>query len=138
MQLTRHTDYAFRVLIYLASESSEKIVTIQEISDCFNISRNHVMKVVQTLVKSGFIDSIRGQNGGVKLTRSASSINVRDVIESTEAILAPVNCRVPLCRLAENCRLQGVLFQAQELYLQSVGQYTLADLVQSKPMEALL
>ena len=138
MQLTRHTDYAFRVLIYLAAAPPEKLVTIQEISDCFNISRNHVMKVVQTLVKSTFIDSVRGKNGGIKLTRTLESINVRAVIECTEATLSPVNCNTPLCRMSQNCRLQGILFEAQEHYLQSVERYSLADLVRSKPMETLL
>lgn len=138
MQLTRHTDYAFRVLIYLAAVQPPQLVTIQEISDCFRISRNHVMKVVQNLVRSGFIDSVRGQKGGIKLTRPLESINVRAVIECAETTLAPVNCEIPLCRLSENCRLQGILFEAQEHYLQSVGRYSLADLVRSKPMETLL
>lgn len=138
MQLTRHTDYAFRVLIYLASQEAQDLTTIQDISSCFDISKNHVMKVVQTLVKAGFVHSVRGQSGGLRLACAPDVINVRKVIEATETVLAPVNCKVPVCRLAQNCQLQGVLFQAQEAYLVSVAQYTLADLVRSQPMKTLL
>ena len=67
-----------------------------------------------------------------------SAINVRQVIEATETVLAPVNCKVPVCRLAQNCELQGVLFEAQEAYLSSVERYTLEDLIRSEPMKTLL
>lgn len=138
MQLTRHTDYAFRVLIYLASQPAQTLTTIQDISSCFEISKNHVMKVVQTLVKAEFVHSVRGQSGGLRLACEPSAINVRQVIEATETVLAPVNCKVPVCRLAQNCELQGVLFEAQEAYLSSVERYTLEDLIRSEPMKTLL
>ena len=61
MQLTKHTDYAFRVLIYLAMKPTDTLVTIQEIAEYFDISRDHMMKIVQKLANNGIIQSIRGK-----------------------------------------------------------------------------
>lgn len=63
MQLTKQTDYAFRVLIYLGSQKADQLTTIQAIADSFDISKSHVMKVVQKLVSHGFVQSVRGPNG---------------------------------------------------------------------------
>lgn len=129
MQLTKHTDYAFRVLIYLASLPATQLVKIQEVADLFAISRNHMMKIVNKLARAGYIQSVRGNQGGIRLGMLAETINLRQVLELMEATLLPVNCHVPLCKLEKNCRLKGVLFQAQAEYLRTIEQYTLADIV---------
>jgi len=129
MQLTKHTDYAFRVLIYLASLPETELVKIQDVADLFDISRNHIMKIVNKLARAGFVQSVRGNQGGIRLGAAAETINLRQVVELMEATLVPVNCHVPLCKLEKKCRLKGILFQAQADYLSSLENYTLADIV---------
>ena len=129
MQLTKHTDYAFRVLIYLASRDESERVTIQEITDVFEISRSHLMKVVQKLAAAGLVTSIRGQGGGLVLKQEQRLVTVRRVVELMEATLDPVNCDTPPCLFRGACELKGVLWTAQSQYLDHLGNYTLADLV---------
>lgn len=128
MQLTKHTDYAFRVLIYLALNPPEQLATIQEISDYFDISRSHMMKIVQKLANAGFILSIRGKQGGIRLGKSGEEINLRAIVELMEATLKPVDCTSQPCRLNPGCALKGILFRGQQQYMDYLGQYTLADL----------
>lgn len=133
MQLTKHTDYAFRILIFLASREQKGLTTIQEIAERYQISRNHLMKIVQKLSHAGFVNSIRGNQGGIHLGKAPAEIGLREVIELMEQTLAPVNCHEPLCILTQHCQLRGILFQAQEKYLSTVGHYSLADLIQPLP-----
>ncbi len=129
VKLTKHTDYAFRVLIYLAAKETDQLSTIKEVTAAFDISRDHVMKIVQKLAKAGLIESIRGKQGGMKLGRAKEEINLRDVVSLMEVTLLPVNCDEPVCMIRQGCRLTGILFEAQEMFLAHVGQYTLADMV---------
>ncbi|MFT4927150.1 MAG: Rrf2 family nitric oxide-sensitive transcriptional repressor [Phenylobacterium sp.] len=132
MKLTKHTDYAFRVLIYLAARQSGEnipLATIKEVTTAFDISRDHVMKIVQKLAKAGFIESVRGKQGGMRLGRDATEINLKDVVALMEVTLLPVNCSEPVCRIKPVCELSGILLSAQEQFLNHVGQYTLADIV---------
>lgn len=129
MQLTKHTDYAFRVLIFLAMRPTEQLATIQEISDYFAISRNHVMKIVQKLAKAGFVQAIRGKQGGIKLGMAAADINLRSIIELMEATLKPIDCTSQPCKLNPGCGLKRILFKGQRQYLDYVGQYNLSDIV---------
>ncbi|MBT9568466.1 MAG: Rrf2 family transcriptional regulator [Thiobacillus sp.] len=139
MRLTKHTDYAFRVLIYLASIPDDRLATVQEIAERFNVSRSHIMKVVQKLAGADMVLATRGQNGGVRLGRARESITLRAVIELMEATLAPVNCDEPVCIIKKNCTLKNILFDAQRHYLEFVEQYTLADLAEpTVPIAGLL
>lgn len=130
MQLTKHTDYAFRVLIYLASLPEGQLSTVQEIAERFEVSRSHIMKIVQKLAAAGVIHASRGQQGGIRLGQPKEAINLRSVIELMEATLSPVNCTDPACRIARKCTLKTILFSAQRKFLEHVGQYTLADLAE--------
>jgi len=129
MQLTKHTDYAFRVLIYLSMQPPEKLATIQEISEYFDISRSHMMKIVQKLANADFIKSIRGKQGGIKIGKPTEDINLRAIIELMEATLKPVDCTSQPCRLNDGCSLKTILFTGQQQYMTYIGQYTMADLV---------
>ncbi len=132
MRLTKHTDYAFRVLIYLASLPEERLATVQEVAERFDVSRSHVMKIVQKLAAAGLIQSSRGQQGGLRLGQPSRAINLRTVIELMEATLAPVNCDDPVCLIRKNCTLKNILFEAQQHFLEHVGRYTLADLAEPR------
>lgn len=129
MHLTKHSDYAFRVLIHLAAMPADRQATVKEIAERFGVSRSHMMKVVNKLASAGLVAASRGQHGGIRLARSTDAINLRSVIELMEATLAPVNCDEPACLIRGNCRLQTILFDAQRQFLETVGHYTLADLV---------
>lgn len=137
MQLTKHTDFAFRVLIYLASLPQDELVTIHEVSELFDISRNHLMKIVNKLTQTGYIESIRGNKGGIRLGCKAQKINLADIVKLMEATLRPVNCHEPQCRLEKHCRLKNVLYEAQNKYIEYLSQFTLTDIAMS-PQEILL
>lgn len=130
MRLTKHTDYAFRVLIYLASMPEDRLSTVQEIAEKFDVSRSHIMKIVHKLAGANIIHASRGQNGGLKLGQPKEAIDLRAVIELMEATLAPVNCDDPVCIIKRNCVLKNILFEAQQQFLEHVEQYTLADLAE--------
>ncbi|WP_178861493.1 RrF2 family transcriptional regulator [Thiomicrorhabdus cannonii] len=129
MQLSKHTDYAFRVLIYLGMQPEQNGAQIKEIAERYDISRAHLMKVVQKLAQHGFIDAKRGQGGGIKPNRPAHHINCREVIETMEAVLTPINCQTPPCLIRGECRLAGYLHAAQQAFLTQMQHYTLADLL---------
>ena len=130
MQLTKHTDYAFRVLILLAMKHDEELATIKEISEFFDISRSHMMKIVQKLANASFVLSIRGKQGGIKLGKPTKDINLRDIVELMEATLKPVDCTSQPCRLNPGCTLKSILFTGQKQYMEHIGQYTVSDLIQ--------
>jgi len=133
MQLTRQTDYAIRILMYLAALPEDEIAQIQQVCDYFDIPRNHASKIVVKLVKLGYIQTYRGKQGGIALSRPAARINLRDVVETMEPTLNPVNCQQPSkCRLLPDCRLKKVLSDAVRQYLMVVGEYSLADVMGKK------
>jgi Rrf2 family nitric oxide-sensitive transcriptional repressor len=131
MQLTLHTDYALRVLIYLTIQP-EKIVTIDEVTDFYEISRNHLVKVVHNLSGKGFISTSRGKHGGMQLSRPPEEISIGDVVRQIEANFDIVECFNPeskKCRVVPICNLKSVLQQANENFLSFLDQYSLADAV---------
>lgn len=129
MQLTKQTDFAFRVLIYLASKKQGELSNIQMISERYDISKSHLMKVVQKLVSHGLIQSVRGQQGGIYLKKALHEISLRQVVDLMEVTLNPVNCDEPICKIHDVCQLKEYLNQAQDQYLSYLEQFTLADIV---------
>lgn len=130
MQLTRHTDYAFRVLIYLSSIENNELSTVSEIAEIFQVPLNHLTKVVQQLGKAGFITTQRGKYGGIRLRLPEQEISLGAVVRAMEATLDPVNCNQPLCRLKVNCRLKPILNIAMESFISTLDEYTLEDINQ--------
>jgi Rrf2 family nitric oxide-sensitive transcriptional repressor len=131
MRLTRYTDYALRVLIYLGARP-DTLCSISEISRAYDISQNHLMKVVNDLVNADYLASARGRFGGIKLARPAEAINVGAVIRHTEDGFDLVDCGE--CIIAPVCGLTGALRQALAAFLSVLDGYTLADLI-TKPTE---
>lgn len=131
MQLTRHTDYALRVLIHLAY-TGDGLSTIREISDKHRISENHLMKVVNKLATLGYITTLRGKGGGMKLARAPEKIGVGEVIRDTEESLHVVECMAldygGDCALSPSCKLKSVLHEAQAAFFRQLDLYTLQDL----------
>ncbi|MBE9563818.1 MAG: Rrf2 family transcriptional regulator, partial [Proteobacteria bacterium] len=95
MQLTHYTDYGLRVLIFLCIQEAEQRVTISEISEHFNIPRNHLVKVVHRLGQLNYIHTNRGKNGGIILGHAADKIVIGDIVRQMESTLDIVNCESP-------------------------------------------
>ncbi len=131
MKLTDYTDYSLRVLIHVAVHPDEP-VTIQQISDAFGISKNHLVKVVQHLGQRGYLQTTRGRTGGIRLGRAAASINLGDVVRATEPDFGMVECFRPDngCVITRACGLKGILYEALQAYLAVLDRYTLQDLVE--------
>lgn len=130
MHITQHTDYALRVLIFLAS-NDHRLATIQEISERFQVSRAHLMKVVNQLIRNGFVEGLRGKGGGLRLARPAPDISVGDVIRKMETDLALVECfnEDSRCLLTASCQLKGVLAEALEAFFASLDRVSLAQIL---------
>lgn len=135
MRLTRFTDYSLRVLIYLGLQGDQR-VTILEISKAYNISRNHLMKVVSNLTGHGYVAAYRGPGGGLVLARPASEINLAAVILDIEEDLNLVECFCPQgrCVITSACQLSILLHQAFQAYMQILQAHTLQDLLQPAPV----
>lgn len=131
MRLTRYTDYAFRVLIHVGQQG-DRASTIQEIADFHQISRNHLMKVVQHLGQLGYLHTTRGRGGGLQLGCPPQQINLGQLVRQTEEDMTLVECFDPTsnrCAIASHCRLKGILHQGLRAWLQVLDGYTLADLI---------
>jgi len=133
MRLTLHTDYALRLLMLLAMEP-DKLHTIEEVARRYGISRNHLMKVVQTLAQAGLIDSLRGRGGGLRLGQPAASVNLGAVVRATEDGFALVECfdrARNTCIVAPVCGLRSPLEEALQAFLAVLDRYSLADLIRN-------
>ena len=136
MRLTRYTDYAMRVLLYLGARQ-DRLCSIAEIAQAYGISQNHLMKVVSDLVNAGYLVSVRGRFGGVRLARPPDQINVGAVVRHTEDGFDLVDCGS--CIIAPACGLTGALHQALAAFMKVLDGYTLADLVgNGASLQALL
>ncbi|MCG1022270.1 Rrf2 family transcriptional regulator [Sutcliffiella horikoshii] len=135
MKLTLYTDYSLRVLLYLASLPEEnRLVQIKEIAESYKISKNHLMKVTFNLGKLGYVETIRGRNGGLKLAVLPENINIGKLVRETEEDFHMVECfqEHSSCIISPNCKLKGVLYQALQAFLSVLDQYTLNDLITNK------
>ena len=132
MRLTVFSDYSLRLMMFAASHE-ERLVTIEEVSQTFGISRSHLMKVANLLTRSGFLKAVRGRSGGLSLTRSIDSIRLGDIVRATEPDFAVVECLGShnTCRIAPSCRLKGILCRATNAFIAELDAHTLRDLVLS-------
>lgn len=137
MRLTTFSDYCLRVLMYVGTRRDE-LVTIEEIAAGYGISRNHVMKVVFRLGRLGYLATVRGKGGGVRLARDPAEVNLGRLVRETEEDMALVECFEAdggACRIEPACVLREVLSEALEAFLAVLDRYTLADLL--APQSAL-
>ena len=135
MQLTRHTDYALRVLIHLAVSPTGR-ATISEIADGYGLSRNHLMKVVHHLGQGDFIATQRGRGGGFALARPPEAIKLGDVVRHTETDMNLADCGG--CVLRPACGLSGILKAATAAFLSVLDQHSLIDAARDKAALAAL
>ncbi len=153
MRLTNYSDYALRTLMYLAvTPESETLATITDIANSYQISRSHLTKIIHQLAQIGYIESIRGKHGGIRLAKPAEDIILGEVIRQTEPDFQMVPCfaqitakstdkntqpspvKTPkkpaeICEITPVCKLKSVFYQATQAFLQVMDSYTLADIV---------
>ncbi|HJO88592.1 MAG: Rrf2 family transcriptional regulator [Alphaproteobacteria bacterium] len=131
MHLTRFTEYSLRVLIYLAP-SQERLATIGEIAKAYDVSHQHLVKVVHNLAKHGYVTTVRGKGGGIRLAKPLESVNVGELVRKTEANLDVVDCAGTYCPIREGCRLLTIFEEARDSFLGVLDRYTLSFLVSNK------
>ena len=139
MRLTLFSDYALRVLLVLATRT-DTLVTIADISAAFDISQAHLMKVTHALGKTGWVATVRGRGGGMRLAVAPRSLRLGEVVRRLEADFALVECfgAGNRCVLTGGCGLERALQLARDAYFAELDRYTLADLANASPALAAL
>lgn len=133
MQLTRFTDYALRVLLYVGKQGGRQC-TVAEIAAYFRISPEHLRKVIHKMAKEGFLETRRGRHGGFVLAREPEKMRVGDVVLAMEKDLAIVDCDALDCRFSPGCSLKGALDRAGRAFIATLNEVTLADLFADRGM----
>jgi len=131
MRLTRFTDNALRALVFLALEPDD-VPTVGEVARKMGMSEDHLLKVVQRLSQLGYVKTIRGRNGGMRLAKPADEIVVGEVIRRTEDNMSLVPCFDPTemtCPISPACGLAPALDEALRAFLTSLDRYTVQDLL---------
>lgn len=140
MRLTTFTDYSMRVLIYLALHPNE-LVTIADIAEAYGVSKNHLMKVVHYLGLQGYLETVRGKSGGVRLARPPAEINLGSLVRATESSSSLAECFAPTgseCRIEPACVLRGILHRGLQAFFGVLDEYTLADAMRNRDKLAVL
>lgn len=130
MRLARMTDYAVRLLIYLA-QRPERLCTIAEVAAAYEISETHLMKITHQLSLAGWLETTRGRGGGIRLARPAAEIRLGDVVRTMEPDFFIVECFASghSCMLHGSCELTGVMDGALRSFLHHLDSFTLADVL---------
>jgi Rrf2 family nitric oxide-sensitive transcriptional repressor len=134
MRLTLYTDYALRMLMYLALKE-DGLATIEGVAKSYGASKNHLMKVAHQLGMAGYIETVRGRRGGLRLAKPSASIGLGEVVRYTEPDMDIVACFEPLnidCAVRPCCVLRKALDRARAAFLDVLDEYTLADLVEPR------
>lgn len=134
MKLTSFSDYSLRVLIYLAVRD-DSLATIGEIAESYDISRNHLMKVVHHLGVLGYLETVRGKHGGVRLAMEPKDINIGSLLRETEHTTSLVECFDPEgshCTIESACALRGIMHQALAGFFAVLDGYTLEDVLRNR------
>jgi len=130
MRLSDYTDYTLRVLICCAHQG-EQLLTIAQIAQTLQVSKNHLMKVVNALARQGVLETTRGRGGGIRLLKAPSEIGIGDVLRRSETDFRLVECfdaNTDTCTLTPGCRLRGLLHRALQAYFKELDAMTLADI----------
>jgi len=131
VKLTTFSDYTLRVLMFLAL-NRDRLATIPEIAAAYDISENHLMKVVHQLALAGVIETLRGKGGGIRLAREPEDIRLGQIVRASEGGAPIVECLSDdggACRISPACRLTAILVRAFDALFATLDEYTLADLV---------
>jgi Rrf2 family nitric oxide-sensitive transcriptional repressor len=130
VRLSLHTDFALRTLIYLTERPGR--ASVAQVADFYRISKDHVAKVVQSLVRLGYVRSVRGIGGGIELLKKPDEVRIGQVIRDFEGQTHLLECVSVdnVCTIQPSCRLRGVLAQAEKLQMDYLHSVRLSDVVQ--------
>ena len=138
MRLNKSTSHAVRILIDCA-KAEGRLIKVAEIAERLDITPQNAFKIVHLLSKAGFLGSVRGRHGGVRLARPAAKIRIGDVVRASETDFRLVECfdpRTNVCTLTPSCRLKHLFDAALQAYFRELDGATLADMVASGPPRA--
>lgn len=138
MQLTRFSDYALRLLMYVSRGDGSRPITIAEVGQQFDISHNHLVKVAARLSKLGWITATRGRHGGLQLGPGAEQLSIGTILRELEGRKSVIDCTDPPCALHGNCRLKRALDEAEEAFYWALDGVTLADVSGSRTAESII
>lgn len=136
MHVSRYTDYAYRILLYLAV--NDERTSMAKISDYYDISHEHLRKIVHNLSKLGYIQTYTGKNGGMELKKKPEKINLAQIFIEFEGGAPIIDCQDTGCPLIPSCSLSRVMAKAQDMFLKELKQHSLADLIHNPKMVQLL
>lgn len=122
MRLTRFSDYAVRALLYLSARADRRC-SVTEIAQAYDISQNHLMKVISDLASAGYVDAQRGRGGGLRLARPASEINLGKLLRHTQGEARLTDC--PTCGIRAACQLAEPFGLAVDAFYAVLERYTL-------------
>ncbi|PIT14756.1 hypothetical protein BGI30_03835 [Snodgrassella alvi] len=132
MQLNRFTDLGLRVLISLQYLPESELTTVELLAKQLNVSRNHLVKIVYFMAQTGWIDSFKGRNGGIRLAAPSHQLKLGDIIlaleQTSSETPAIINCQQPSCSMTEFCNLPQVFNEALQAFYHSLNHYTLRQL----------
>ena len=133
MQLTTHSDYALRLLIYLMSDQTRKVST-REVADAYGISLHHLTKVAKSLTKAGWLVAARGSGGGLTLAAHTPETRVGEIVRHTEARCDIAECFDPksnTCPIIGVCHLKPVLYRARKAFFDVLDTVTVQEIARN-------
>jgi Rrf2 family nitric oxide-sensitive transcriptional repressor len=136
VQLTSYTDYSLRLLIYLM-QRPHQVVSTREIAEFYGVSLHHLTKVAKQLTRAGWLVSVRGGNGGLRLAEHTADTKIGDIVRLTEnqPLVECFDIRRNTCKISRACRLKGVLYQARSAFFGVLDAYTVRDLARAERAE---
>lgn len=134
MQLTRFTDYALRVLLFVGRQDG-RVCTMREIATYYRISQEHLRKVIHKMAKRGYLNASRGRGGGLTLGRDPARIRIGDLVLEFESNFSIIDCDALECRLRTGCSLKTMLDRAGRAFIVALNEATLADLLNDRRMK---
>ena len=137
MRLTAMTDYSLRLLMHVGQQEG-RLCTIAEIAQVYGVSEAHLMKITHQRGLAGFLETVRGRGGGMRLARPAAQIRLGDVVRAMEPDFAMVECFATgnVCTLSGRCKLTGVLQGSLVAFMENLDRHTLADILEPAPASA--
>lgn len=129
MRLSLYTDFSLRLLVYLAGAGKEKPVSVAKIAGKYGVSTHHMHKVAQGLRKLGYIESISGRHGGLRLARPPEALRIGDIVEAMEGSGHMADCERGPCVLHGACILKGVLDRAERSFIDGLKKFSIADVM---------
>ncbi|MBE9529965.1 MAG: Rrf2 family transcriptional regulator [Proteobacteria bacterium] len=132
-RLTNAGEYAVRLMVYLAGRDRQKLVSAREIAENQNIPQRFLRSIVSQFAKQGFVNSVQGNGGGVRLAEGAENKSLLEVIEAVEG---PIYLNVCMqgkeaCQFSDFCAVHLVWAEAQQAVQNILGKKTIAELAQT-------